>query len=225
MTKSSVRRHLIAGMVVIAPVTATGFVLWWIFQVLDGLLGRFLYPALAWMVPGQQERIVIPGLGLIALFLLLVGTGWLAERTIGSRIVQWWHSTLERIPLTRRIYSAANRIVRAVFSENSRPFNQVVLIEYPAAGRWAIAFLSASVPEVMQSQVHDGVAVFMPTTPNPTTGFLVLLPRSHVHAIDMSVDEAFTYILSAGSVRPDNIELPPNLAVPPMAPAPIERMS
>jgi uncharacterized membrane protein len=225
MTKSSVRRHLIAGMVVIAPVTATGFLLWWIFQVLDGLLGRFLYPALAWMVPGQQERIVIPGLGLIALFLLLVGTGWLAERTIGSRIVNWWHSTLERIPLTRRIYSAANRIVRAVFSENSRPFNQVVLIEYPAAGRWAIAFLSASVPEVMHSQVHDGVAVFMPTTPNPTTGFLVLLPRSHVHAIDMSVDEAFTYILSAGSVRPDNIELPPNLAVPPMAPAPIERMS
>lgn len=217
ITRTAIRRHLIAGLIVIAPVTATAFVLWWIFQLLDGLLGRFLYPALALLIPGDQERIVIPGLGLAVLFVLLVGVGWAAERAIGSRIVQWWHDTLERIPLTRRIYSAANRLVRTVFGEDSRPFKQVVLVEYPAPGRYAIGFLSASAPDVVQAHVPDAVSVFVPTTPNPTSGFLMIVPRASVIEIDLTVDEAFTLILSAGAVRPDAAQ--PVAPVP--APAPV----
>jgi uncharacterized membrane protein len=144
MKAGSIRRHLIAGLIVIAPVTATALVLWWIFQILDGLLGRFLYPALGGLL--GRETIVIPGLGLLVLFLLLVGIGAGAQRAIGSRVVAWWHATLESFPLTRRIYTAANRIVRTVFGEESRPFKKVILIEYPSPGRWAIGFLSASAP-------------------------------------------------------------------------------
>lgn len=215
--RPAIRRHLIAGLIVIAPVTATGFVLWWIFQLLDGLLGRFLNPFLGALI--GRETIVVPGLGLLVLFLLLVVIGWIAERAIGSRIVRWWQGTLERIPLTRRIYSAANRIVRSVFGQEARPFQHVVLVEYPAPGRWAIGFLSASAPHVTQPHVTDGVSVFVPSAPNPTSGFLAVVPRTSVMEIDMSVDEAFTFILSAGAVRPEL----PGVAVAP--PAPVEPVS
>lgn len=199
----SIRRHLIAGLIVIAPITATAFVLWWIFQVLDGLLGRFLYPALGGLV--GRDTFVIPGLGLLVLFVLLVGIGFAAQRAIGSRIIAWWHATLERIPLTRRIYTAANRIVRTVFGAESRPFKKVVLVEYPSTGRWAIGFLSAPAPASIQRHAPRALGVFVPTTPNPTTGFLIIVPPELIRDVDMTVDEAFTYILSAGSVAPDDL--------------------
>lgn len=206
MSRSSVRRHLIAGLIVIAPVTATGFVLWWIFQLLDGLLGRFLYPAMGGLV--GRDTIVIPGLGLLVLFGLLVAVGWGAQRAIGSRIIAWWHTLLERIPLTRRIYIAANRIVRTVFGADSRPFKKVVLVRYPSEGRWAIGFLSGSAPAAIRAHVPDAVSIFVPTTPNPTSGFLVIVPTSLTVDVDMTVDEAFTYILSAGATLPEQIGLP-----------------
>jgi uncharacterized membrane protein len=207
MKRGSIKRHLIAGLIVIAPITATAFVLWWIFQVLDGLLGRFLYPAIGGMAGG--EPIIIPGLGLLVLFVLLIGIGFGAERAIGSRVVSWWHATLERIPLTRRIYTAANRIVRTVFSQESRPFKKVILVEYPSPGRWAIGFLSAPAPQAIQRHVPASVSVFVPTTPNPTTGFLIIVAPELTREIDMTVDEAFTYILSAGAVAPDIAKVAP----------------
>jgi uncharacterized membrane protein len=207
MKRGSIKRHLIAGLIVIAPITATAFVLWWIFQVLDGLLGRFLYPAIGGLAGG--EPIIIPGLGLLVLFVLLVAIGFGAERAIGSRVVSWWHSTLERIPLTRRIYTAANRIVRTVFSQESRPFKKVILVEYPSPGRWAIGFLSAPAPAAIQRHVPASVSVFVPTTPNPTTGFLIIVPPELIREVDMTVDEAFTYILSAGAVAPDAAKVVP----------------
>lgn len=203
MKTPSIRRHLIAGLIVIAPVTATAFVLWWIFHLLDGLLGRFLYPALGGLI--GRDTFVIPGLGLLVLFLLLVGIGWAAQRAIGSRVIAWWHLTMERLPLTRRIYGAANRIVRTVFTEESRPFKKAVLVEYPAPGRWSVGFLSSVAPAAMQPHVPDAVSVFVPTTPNPTSGFLVIVPLKSVVELDMTVDEAFTFILSAGSVHPDKV--------------------
>lgn len=206
--RGSIRRHLIAGLIVIAPITATALVLWWIFQMLDGLLGRFLYPALGGLL--GRDTFVIPGLGLLVLFVLLVGIGFAAQRAIGSRIIAWWHATLERIPLTRRIYTAANRIVRTVFGEDSRPFKKVVLVEYPSPGRWAIGFLSAAAPPVIQRHVPASFSVFVPTTPNPTTGFLIIVPAELIREVDMSVDEAFTYILSAGAVSPDGLRPRPS---------------
>jgi uncharacterized membrane protein len=146
---------------------------------------------------------LVPGLGLLCLFLLLLGVGWAAERAIGSRIVEWWHQLLERIPVTRRIYGAANRIVRTILGQDSRPFKGVVLIEYPSAGRWSVGFLAADAPGEIQDVVAEGVSVFVPTTPNPTSGWVVIVPRSKTILLSMSVDEAFTYLLSGGSVLPD----------------------
>lgn len=203
--KRIIQRRLIAGLVVIAPVTATAFVLWWIFQALDALLGQFIYPAISRLV---GFNLVLPGLGLIALILLLLVVGWAAERAIGSRVVGWWHNLLERIPVTRRIYGAANRIVRTLFGKEGRPFHQVVLVEYPGDGRWAIGFLAAPAPDTIRGHVSDAVSVFVPSTPNPTTGWLVIVPESRIVILDMTIDEAFTYILSGGAVRPGADQAP-----------------
>jgi uncharacterized membrane protein len=200
--KRAIRRNLIAGLVVIAPLTATIVVLWWIFDALDGLLGRFLYPALGGFV--GRETLVVPGLGLIVLFLILLSIGWAAQRAIGTRAVRWWNDLLERLPLTSRIYGAANRFIRTVFSEEARPFKTAVLVEYPSAGKWAVGFISADPPaEVNLALGDDVVTVFIPKTPNIATGMLAIVPRASVTQLAMSVEEAFTYVLSAGAVRPD----------------------
>jgi uncharacterized membrane protein len=189
----AIKRHLIAGLIVIAPVTITVVVLWWIFQRVDLLLGRFLYPLLPFR---------IPGLGLLLLLLLLVAVGYAAELAVGSKVLAWWQRLLQRIPLARRIYGAVNRIIRTVLVKESRPFNAVVLVEYPSVGRFTVGFYSAPSPDAVQAEIADSITVFIPTAPNPTSGFLVVLPKDRVRFLDMTVDDAFTYVLSAGSVRP-----------------------
>lgn len=217
-SRRAIRRHLIAGLIVIAPLTATLFVLTWIFQLLDGLLGRFFYPVLTRFFGWYP-----PGIGLLTLIALLLTVGWAAELAVGSRVLNWWNALLERMPLTRTIYGAANRIVRTVLGESSRPFQRVVLVEYPSAGRWVVGFVAADAPAAMRRHVPGGVSVFVPTTPNPTSGFIVVFPESDVIDLPLTVDQAFTYILSAGSVRPDEmqdvaIEAGPDPLAHPVAP-------
>jgi uncharacterized membrane protein len=194
----ALRRHLIAGVVVLTPIAATAFVLLWVFRLLDGLLGDLIYPALRPYLPWIE---FVPGLGILVLAVLLVLVGWAAELAIGSRMVGAWNRLLARIPLTRKIYGAANRIVRTVFSEGSRPFRAVVIVEYPTDGRWAMGFLMARAPDALLEHIADGVSVFIPTTPNPTTGYVAVLPRHKVIEVPLSIDQAFTFILSAGAVR------------------------
>ncbi|MGH7482392.1 MAG: DUF502 domain-containing protein [Longimicrobiales bacterium] len=200
------RRRLMAGLVVIAPVTLTAFVLWWIFQWLDGILGGFLYAAI-----GRP----IPGLGLLLLFLLLFTVGWAAERAIGARLLRLGNTLLERTPFARRVYNASNRIVRTVFTSERGKFGQVVLVEYPSDGRWSIGFVTADSPVLMREHTRigeDTVAVFVPTTPNPTSGWIVVVPRALTIPLRMSAEEALTYILSAGAVSPDRLR--PYVATP-----------
>lgn len=198
-----IRRRLIAGLIVIAPLTVTLWVLSWIFGLLDGLIGESIYRALGFAI--GRERLVVPGLGLLALFLLLLGAGWLTERAIGSRLLTWWNDVLESLPVVRRIYGASNRIVRSVFGTEARPFKTVVTVEWPSDGRWSIGFLTGEAPALIRQHTGQLVSVFVPTTPNPTTGFLLMVAPERVVPLDMTVDEAFTFILSAGAVRPDGI--------------------
>jgi len=201
MNARSLRRRLFAGLAVIAPVAITVYVLRWIFVWLDNLLGKFIYP----MLPVQ-----IPGLGLLLLIAILLVIGWAAERAVGRRIVTAWHNMLERFPLTRRLYGASHRIVRTVFGEDQRFFREVVIVEYPSPGRWSIGFVTATAPAAMRQAVGDGVTIFVPTTPNPTTGYLVIVPRHLVTPIAFTIEQAFTFILSAGGVHPEGTTQAPS---------------
>ncbi len=199
------RRRLIAGLIVIAPAGVTAFVLVKIFQWLDGILGRFLYRAL---------HRSVPGLGLLALVVLLFLVGWLAERALGARLLSFWHAWLERIPVARRVYNASNRIVRTMFTGTRGAFREVVLVEYPSDGRWSIGFLAGDAPSAVPGRSGPLVSVFVPTTPNPTSGWLVIVPRDRVVPLAVTLEEAFTYILSAGAVAPADATDPGTEAVP-----------
>lgn len=188
------RRRLIAGLIVIAPVGVTLYILYWIFRTLDGILGNLLYNLIGFP---------IPGLGLLLLLALLLGVGWLAEETVGAQIVEWWHGFLDRIPLVRRLYGATRRIVGSVFSsEEKRFFRAVVLFQYPSKGQWTLGFETGNAPRALDTRVENGITIFLPTAPNPVTGFLIIVPEAEVVRLPVTVEEGFTYILSAGAVPP-----------------------
>lgn len=188
------RRRLIAGLIVIAPLGVTLYILWWLFRTVDGVLGRHVYGAIG---------ITIPGLGLIMLLLLLLGVGWLAERTIGAQIFNWWNEVLERVPIVSRLYGATRRIVGSVFGGDEKKFfREVVLFQYPSPGQWTLGFVTGGAPKALDGRVKDGVTIFLPTAPNPVTGFLIIVPRERVVRLPVTVEEGFTYILSAGAVPP-----------------------
>lgn len=191
----TLRRYLLEGLAVIGPVGVTLFVLVWIFQRLDGLLGDSLYEAL-----GRR----VPGLGILALAVLVVLVGWLTERALGARIVAAWDRLLRRVPVARRIYSGASRILGSLMGEDRYAFKEVVLFEYPTPGLWTVGFVTGAAAEVTEEILgEDGVTIYMPTAPNPMSGYLIQLPRSRVRSLDATVEEAFTYVLSAGAVSLD----------------------
>ena len=191
----TLRRYLLEGLAVIGPVGVTVFVLVWLFQRLDGLLGESLYEAL-----GHR----VPGLGILVLLVLVVLVGWLTERTLGARIVAAWDRMLRRVPVARRIYSGASRILGSLVGEDRYAFQEVVLFEYPTAGLWSVGFVTGSAAEATEEILgEDGVTIYMPTAPNPMSGYLIQLPRSRVRTLDSTVEEAFTYVFSAGAVSLD----------------------
>lgn len=188
------RRRLIAGLIVITPLGVTLFILWWLFRTVDGLLGRYVYGAIG---------VTIPGLGLLMLVGLLLGVGWLAERTIGTQIFNWWNGVLERVPIVSRLYGATRRIVGSVFGgEEKKFFREVVLFEYPSPGQWTLGFVTGGAPAALAGRVENGVTIFLPTSPNPVTGFLIIVPRARTIRLPVTVEDGFTFILSAGAVPP-----------------------
>lgn len=188
------KRRLLAGLVVIAPVGVTVWVLWWLFRLLDGILGRFLQAML-----GMR----IPGLGLVLMFLILVAVGWLAEATVGARVLDVWHGFLDRVPLVSRLYGATRRIAGSMFGgQENRFFREVVYFEYPMPGEWTLGFVTGDVPPALEERVGRGVTIFLPTSPNPVTGFLLVVPEERIVRAPMTVEEGFTFILSVGAVAP-----------------------
>jgi uncharacterized membrane protein len=204
------KRRLLAGLVVIAPVGVTIWVLWWIFRLTDGILGQFLQGALG---------VRIPGLGLVLLVLILFAVGWLAEATVGTRILDGWHRFLDRVPLVSRLYGATRRIAGSVFGgQENRFFREVVFFEYPMAGEWTLGFVTGDAPPALDDKVAPGVTIFLPTSPNPVTGFLIIVPEHRIVRVPMSVEEGFTFILSVGAVAPRGRASGPSPAPPPAPP-------
>jgi uncharacterized membrane protein len=191
---SRLRRYLVTGLIVVAPIGMTVFVLVWLFEHLDAILGQWL------PVPVR-----FPGVGLLALLLILLFVGWMLRWAVGRRLVNWWNGILSRLPLTRRVYNASSQIVQSLLDRDENIFQSVALIEYPSPGSYAVVLVTAPAPSSMGS-LHPGedlVSVFLPTTPNPTTGYLLLVPAERLKIVDMTVEDAMKFIISAGVVAPE----------------------
>ena len=159
------RRYLLQGLAVTGPLGITAFVLWWLFVQLDGVLGRWLDPLLGWSAPGA---------GLLLLILLLLIVGWMVERALGGRLLRLGERLLNRVPLVRRLYGGSSRIVKAVIGEEKMAFREVVLFEYPMAGCWAYGLVTGPAPtSAAEALGGEGVTVYLPTAPNPMSGFLI----------------------------------------------------
>jgi uncharacterized membrane protein len=193
------RAYLIAGLLVWIPIGVTIFVV----RLLNGLMDRSLVLLPERLQPEQWLGFAIPGLGILLTLVLLVVTGFLAANFVGRGMVSVWESLLQRIPIVRSVYSASKNFAEVVFSEGNESFKKVLLVQYPRKGVYSLAFqTAASLGEVQARTGEEVVCTFVPTTPNPTSGFIVMVPRSEIIELDMTVDDALKMIFSLGVVVP-----------------------
>ena len=193
------RRYLVAGILVWAPLAVTFLLL----RVAVNLMDRTLRIIPQQYRPDELLGFHIPGLGIILTFVVLLLTGMLAANFIGRYVVGGWESLLDRIPVVRSIYSAAKNFAEIVFSDSDHSFKRVLLVEYPRHGLYSLAFQTSSeLGEVQGRTGEDVICCFVPTTPNPTSGYVIIVPRKDVVFLDMEVDEALKMIISLGVVVP-----------------------
>ena len=202
-----IRRYLVAGILVWVPLSVTYLLLRFVVGIMDRtllLLPRQFRPEnVLQQLFGTEYPIHIPGLGVILTIIVLLITGILAANFVGRAFVGGWESMMDRIPVVRSIYSAAKNFAEMVFSDSSQSFKKVLLIEYPRKGLYSLAFQTATeLGEVQGRTGEDIVCCFVPTTPNPTSGFIIIVPRKDIIVLDMEVDEALKMIISLGVVVP-----------------------
>ena len=192
------KRYFVAGLLIWIPIVITIWVLAWIVGTLDQTLLLLPYS----LRPTQLLGFHVPGLGVILSVVVVLLTGMVAANIIGQRLVRYWDSLLSRIPVVKSIYYSVKQVSDTLFSSNGQAFRKALLVQYPRANCWTIAFLTGQPGGDAASNLSDHVSVYVPTTPNPTSGFFLMLPRSDVIELDMSVDEALKYIVSMGVVAP-----------------------
>jgi len=194
-----IRRYLVAGILVWAPLAVTYLLLKFAVNLMDRTL--LLIPAQ--YRPEQLLGVHIPGLGIILAVVVLFLTGLLAANFVGRAFVGSWESLMDRIPFVRAVYSAAKNFAEMVFSDSSQSFKKVLLIQYPRKGLYSLAFQTATeLGEVQGRTGEEVVCCFVPTTPNPTSGFIIIVPKKDITELDMEVDEALKMIISLGVVVP-----------------------
>jgi len=201
------RKYLVAGLLVWLPLAITIWVLSWLLGAFDGLFSALLsalqalLPA-AWAAPIDSLRHV-PGLSVIVLGAVLILTGVFAANIVGQWWLRQWDRVIGKIPIVKSIYSSVKQVSDTLFSSSGNAFREAVLVQYPRQGSWTIAFVTGKPGgEVSQRLPGDYVSVYVPTTPNPTSGFFLMMPRADVLQLRMSVDEALKYVISMGVVAP-----------------------
>ena len=209
------KRYLIAGLLVWIPVGITVWVLHFILTTLDQTL--LLLPEVA--RPEKLFGFPIPGLGVLLAFAILLVTGVIAANYFGLRLIRFWEDVLGRIPFVKSIYSSVKQVSDTLLSDTGNAFRKALLVEFPHENSWTIAFLTgAPAPAVAKHLGEEHVSVYVPTTPNPTSGYFVMVPKSRVRELDMTVDEALKYVVSMGVVVPrGSAVLPPSAAPLPAA--------
>ncbi|MBT7950200.1 MAG: DUF502 domain-containing protein [Gammaproteobacteria bacterium] len=193
---ATLRKYLIAGLLVWLPLAATVGIIKLVIDLLDKLI--LLLPV------SYQPDTYIPGLGLLLAIGVLVLTGMLAANLLGRQLVSLWEAILSRIPIVRNIYNAVKQIASTVLTSKGKSFRKVVLAEYPRKGIWSIGFLTNEEVAFDCKELQGNmVAVFLPTTPNPTSGFILMFSKEDLIELDMSVEEGFKFIISIGVVVPE----------------------
>jgi len=196
------KRYLFTGFLIIGPIGVTMFLFWKGFLFLDGILGKginyLLRDILELNIYGNRP---IPGIGFVALIILLILTGFAAHNVFGHKLIQKSQRFLNQIPLVNRIYHAVEQISQAIFSGRREVFKRAVLIEYPRKGIYSIAIMTSDTSGYLQEKLpEDSISVFLPTTPNPTSGFLLFVPKSEIIELNISVEYALKLIISGGTL-------------------------
>ncbi|WP_319381705.1 DUF502 domain-containing protein [Thiomicrorhabdus sp.] len=199
---SYIKRYLIAGLLVWLPLGVTIAVI----KFLVDLFDRSLLLLPHQYRPEQLFGMEIPGLGVVLSIVLVLLTGIFVANLLGSKLVGIWESFLSRIPLVRSIYTAVKQIAEAVFGSGEQTFQKVYLVEYPRKGLWTLAFQTGSQRGEAQKKtgIEDTVNLFVPTTPNPTSGFFIMASRHEMVELEMNVDDALKMVISGGVVVPDS---------------------
>jgi uncharacterized membrane protein len=197
-----IRNSFLTGLVVAGPLTITVWLTWWFVTLVDGWVKPLIPKA---YLPDNYLPFSIPGLGILLAFLALTVLGFLTANLVGRGLLNLGESALEQMPVVRGIYKGAKQVFETIFSANGTSFRKVGLVEYPVKGTWSIVFIAAA-PSVdiaaQLSGIEDPVGVFLPCTPNPTTGFFFYLPRKDVVELSLSVEAAAKLVMSAGMIQP-----------------------
>lgn len=193
------RKYFITGLLVLVPLSIT----LWVLHLIVGTLDQSVLLMPEKWRPESQLGFYLPGLGTILTLLIILLTGLITRNFFGNRLLQWWELLLNRIPVVNSIYSSVKQVSDTLLSPSGNAFRKAVLIQYPHANCWTIAF-QTGVPggDVRTHLQGDYISVYVPTTPNPTSGFFLMLRRADAIELEMTVDEALKYIISMGVVAP-----------------------
>jgi uncharacterized membrane protein len=206
--KLPIKKYLLAGLLVWLPLAITIWVLHWLVGLLDSVFLGMMYGLDSVISVGGVNPVAglrdVPGLGVGLILLLLLLTGALVSNVAGRWLVRQWDRLFTQIPIVKSIYTSVKKVSDTLFSSNGNAFRKAVMLQYPRAGSWTIGFQTGSPSgEVAQHLDGEWMSVYVPTTPNPTSGFFLMVPRADVIELSMSVDEALTYVISMGAVAPD----------------------
>ncbi|MFO8153245.1 DUF502 domain-containing protein [Thioalkalivibrio sp.] len=193
------RRYLIAGLLVWVPLIVTGLIIKLLVDMLDFTM--LLLPP-SWR-PEAVLGFSVPGIGVVVAIVIVLITGLIAANFVGRKLFDIGDAIVDRIPLVRSIYSAVKQVVHTVLDDGAESFKRVLMVQYPRKGLWTLGFQTGlGVGEVQQRIEHDVITVFIPTTPNPTSGFVIMVPREDAVELDMSVEDGLKFVMSLGVVVP-----------------------
>lgn len=206
MKQRSFKQYFITGLLVWLPMGITVWVLTWLVGLLDGIFLAVLLAADT-LIPGMHKLAEflrsIPGLGVILVAIVIFSTGVFVANIFGQWMFRQWDMLMNRIPVVRSIYTSVKQVADTLFSGSGNAFSKALLVQYPRQGSWTIAFLTGTPEGEVTRHLPDSmVSVYVPTTPNPTSGFFLMMPKADVIELDMTVDDALKYIISMGVVVP-----------------------